>query len=346
MRRRQAQSEAQRVFHRRPAAVQPPTPARSPRSKAPAQPAARPRPRRPPPAWRDARPEPGSSPAPSCPQPARSSSSIAPRALPSAAAAIDSAKKPKTGNRYSGASIRGRASTSERTWSIGNEQVIGDRVVAAGSAQAARVPGIEDLELGLRQRHHPQARASSHVRLRIIEHAPGEQPLASGRSRCRTTSGRRPAAPPSTTTALPRGAHTPAATVARIAEDLRGALLGKVGRRAGCWWRRSTRTSPPTRPRARSSRRPPAWSPARLRARRARRARRRASAQSRAARRRSACGSARSRSVVAASSRASVEACSVSPSSSRSTDVGVGAADGRGIATSLCRYKNLTGTAV
>ena len=54
---------------------------------------------------------------------------------------------------------------------IGDEDVIGDRVVAAGAAQAEGVPGVEDLKLCGGQRDHGRT---------VLEQAPGEHHVGVG----------------------------------------------------------------------------------------------------------------------------------------------------------------------
>ncbi len=144
MGRRQAQIRcaARRGPARRPA--RPATRRRSPRSRAPARRAARPPLRRPPPGWARARRACGSSPARPCPPASATSSSIAARALPSAAAR-PTARRSRRPESDTAAGRAAGPSNSENTRSRGHEHLVGDGVVAAGAAQAQRVPGVEDL---------------------------------------------------------------------------------------------------------------------------------------------------------------------------------------------------------
>ena len=90
-----------------------------------------------------------------------------------------------------------------------HEQIIRDGVVAAGAAQAAGVPGVEDLQLGV-----GMAATRSAGRPALVPPSSSTQPANSHRE-CGMPlqKDQRPETrtPPSTATALPRGAHTPAA---------------------------------------------------------------------------------------------------------------------------------------
>ena len=128
---------------------------------------------------------------------------MAARALPSAAAAIDSAKNPKTGKRYSGRSSTG-PSKSENTRSAGTK---------ASSATASWLPV-------------PRRPSVCHVSSTSRSSLRSATTTGTGRSSTRQPANMRSAwvmplqnaqrpettTPPSTGRPLPRGAQTPAAT--------------------------------------------------------------------------------------------------------------------------------------
>ena len=73
-------------------------------------------------------------------------SSIAARALPNAAAPIDKREEPEHGEAIQ-RTVQVRA-VEQREHAIGRyEGLVGNGVVAAGAAQAQRVPGVENLEI-------------------------------------------------------------------------------------------------------------------------------------------------------------------------------------------------------
>ena len=110
---------------------------------------------------------------------------------------------------------------------VGHEQIIRDGVVAAGAAQAAGVPGVEDLQFGARHGGDAQRRPVR-AGAAIVEHASREQP-----PRVRDAAAEGPASG-DTHAAIDgnclaaRGPHA-GGDHPGVAEDLGGALLGEVG---------------------------------------------------------------------------------------------------------------------
>ena len=130
-------------------------------------------------------------------------SSRAPRALPSAAAAIDAAKKPNTGKRYNGRSTIG-PSNNENTRSVGTK-------TSSATVSWLPVPRRPSVcHVSRTRRSCLRSATTDGTRWSSTRHPANIMsacviPLQNGQRPDTTT-------PPSTVRPVPRGAHTPAAT--------------------------------------------------------------------------------------------------------------------------------------
>lgn len=185
--------------------------------------------------------------------------------------------------------------------------------MAAGSAQAARVPRIEDLKLRRGQRDNAKER-TVRAGLSLVEHAPGKQP---SEWEMPLQNDQRPdtSTPPSTSAALPRGAHTPAAMVLESPKISEAPSSGRYAESKLLV--AAIETHQPVEASPRAIRSAPlsvvAGEASSAPSSEGAQARMRPVARSSSS---SAEGSARSRSVAAASSRASADALSTKESSS------------------------------
>ena len=144
---------------------------------------------------------------------------------------------------------------------LGHEHVIGDRVVAAGGIQTARLPRVDDLELADRHREHPRRPVpltaavddASPEQIIGVRDAAAERPSArhakaavDARAR-RAAPRRRPRRSPRRRAAR---ARAPSAARASAAAGVGGEALGLVGARRRLlllqrrrWWRRRVAVS-------------------------------------------------------------------------------------------------------